>query len=124
MRTFTALDMVTAALLSRTAPRPWNPHVERLEAAGLFDPWAMYEDLVSYAERDRLGRSVTRLVDLCIEAMDRARMMREQRLVLTAPRFEARNEPPPVIRAPRWDYDSPNRGRAAQRRRDKPWHRR
>jgi len=109
------------------APRPWNPHVERLEAAGFINPWGVYEDLIGIAENDRLGRSVTRFVDICIEVFARAAEMRERRFVLTAPKFEAPPLPEPhEIRMPRWRnfYESPNRGRGAQRRREKPWSRR
>lgn len=62
-----------AAVLRLAPPEPlhWNPHVERLREAGFPRPWAMYETLIR--EPDALGRSVTRLVDLCIEAMERAR---------------------------------------------------
>lgn len=124
MRHYIGLNPLITETLIRMAPRPWNPHVERLEAAGFPDPWAMYESLLEMD--DRLGRSMTRLIDICIEAMDRARQMRERNLVLTPPRFELKAEEPHQIRMPRWssyDYDSPNKGRAAQRRRDKPWSR-
>lgn len=125
MRHYIGLNPLITETLTRMAPRPWNPHVERLEAAGFINPWGIYEDLIQLVERDRLGRSVTRFVDICIEVFTRAAEMRDRRLALTTPKFDM----PPMLEPrvnclPNWrsSYDSPNKGRGAQRRRDKPWH--
>lgn len=66
-----AMALASSGLPVQSMASAWNPHVERLREAGFPRPWAMYETLIR--EPDALGRSVTRLVDLCIEAMERAR---------------------------------------------------
>ena len=113
----------------------WNPHVEQLQDAGFPRPREIYEALIETP--DSLGRSVGRLVDICCEAMAKAKQQFEREAyfyghaktelvlpvgatVLRAPQAPSALELLAHSHAPPRDIARP-RSKRAQRARDRRW---